>query len=435
VSRHSTAGVVSCGTALIALTFLGLLFQLEDRLDRFLIVAGLQSAIYAVGVWLAWKGGVARGTVAGIIALAIVMRVPIILAPAYLSADVYRYVWDGRVEAAGCNPYRYAPADAELAALRDQTIYPQIGSQHAPTIYPPLAEAVFYVVSRASGTVTAMKAATVIFDLIAIVLLARLLAIEGLPTARVLIYAWHPLPVWEFAGSGHIDAVFIACVLAALYAVRRLRPGLAGFFLAGATLTKFYPVILTPALYRRWDWKMPAVFIVAIAIAYVPFLSAGSRVLGFLPGYAGQEGFDASGAGFYVLELLRHLPGLGGLSTRGYEAMALAALGTLSAAFVFRRDLDRPPYAMAAISATLFMVFVSPHYPWYFSWLIIFLCFVRSFSVLWLTNACLLLYVITGYVFLPSVQRLAIESMIYGPFAILAVVDLWYSRRWVVPRS
>jgi hypothetical protein len=81
------------------------------------------------------------------------------------------------------------------------------------------------------------------------------------------------------------------------------------------------------------------------------------------------------------------------------------------------------------------MVFVSPHYPWYFSWLIIFLCFVRSFSVLWLTNACLLLYVITGYVFLPSVQRLAIESMIYGPFAILAVVDLWYSRRWVVPRS
>jgi hypothetical protein len=420
---------------MITLTFLGLLFQLEDRLDRFLIVAGLQSAAYAFAVWLAWKGGVARGAVVGILALAIAMRVPVILAPPYLSADVYRYVWDGRVEVAGFNPYRHAPADAELAALRDQTIYPQIGSQYAPTIYPPLAEAVFYLVSRVSGTITAMKAATVIFDLIAIVLLARLLAIEGLPTARVLIYAWHPLPVWEFAGSGHIDAVFIACLLAALYAVRRLRPGLAGFFLAGATLTKFYPVILAPALYRRWDWKMPAVFIVAIAISYAPFLSAGSRVLGFLPGYAGQEGFDASGAGFYVLELLRYLPGLGGLSTRGYEAMALAALGALSAACVLRRDLDRPPYAMAAISATLFMVFVSPHYPWYFSWLIIFLCFVRSFSALWLTNVCLLLYVITGYVFLPSAQRLAIESMIYGPFAILAVVDLWYSRRRVVSRS
>jgi len=435
VSRYRTAGLVGCGTALIALTFLGLLFQLEDRLDRFLVVAGLQSAIYAFAAWLAWNGGLARGAVAGILALAIVMRVPVALAPPYLSADVYRYVWDGRVEAAGFNPYRHAPADAELGALRDQTIYPQIGSQHAPTIYPPLAEAVFYVVSRVSGTVTAMKAAMVIFDLIAIVLLARLLAIEGLPTARVLIYAWHPLPVWEFAGSGHIDVVFIACVLAALCAVKRLRPGLAGFFLAGATLTKFYPVILTPALYRRWDWKMPAVFIVTIAIAYVPFLSAGSRVLGFLPGYAGQEGFDASGAGFYVLELLRHLQWLGGLSTRSYEAMAVAVLAALSAVCVFRRDLDRPPYAMAAMSATLFMVFVSPHYPWYFSWLIVFVCFARSFALLWLTNACLLLYLISGYIFLPSAQRLAIETMIYGPFAILALVDLWYDRRRVVSRS
>lgn len=200
----------------------------------------------------------------------------------------------------------------------------------------------------------------------------------------------------------------------------------AGFFLAGATLTKFYPAILAPALYRRWDWKMPAVFIAAIAVAYVPFLSAGSGVLGFLPGYAGQEGFDASGAGFYLLELLRHLPGLGPLSAHSYEAGALVVLAALNVAFVFRRDPDRPPYAMAAMSATLFMILVSPHYPWYFSWLIIFACFARSFALLWVTNACLLLYLITGYIFLPSGQRLAIELMIYGPFAILVLVDLWY---------
>ena len=73
--RYRTAGLIACGTALVALTFLGLLFQSDDRLDRFLITTGSQSAIYAIAVWLAWKGMLARGAVAGIIALAIVMRV------------------------------------------------------------------------------------------------------------------------------------------------------------------------------------------------------------------------------------------------------------------------------------------------------------------------------------------------------------------------
>lgn len=435
MNRHRTAGLVACGATLIALTFVGLLFQSEDRLDRFLIVAALQSGVYAIAVWLVWKGGLSGGIVAGIVALAIVMRVPVLLAPPYLSADVYRYVWDGRVAAAGFNPYRYAPAGPELAALRDPVIYPQVASKNAPTIYPPMTEAVFFAVTRVSESVRAMKIAMVIFDLITLMLLARLLALEGLPTARVLVYAWHPLPVWEFAGSGHVDAVLIACTLAALWAARRRRVGLAGVFLAAATLTKFYPAILAPALYRRWDWKMPAFFALTIAVAYSPFLSAGSQILGFLPGYAGQEGFDAAGAGFYLLGLLRRLPALGGLSTRAYEIGAIAALAALSAGFVLRRDPDRRPYAMAAMAATVFMLLVSPHYPWYFSWLTVFVCFARSFALLWLTNACVLLYLITDYVFLPSGQALAIQSMIYGPFAAWALVDLWYYRRQVKPRS
>jgi alpha-1,6-mannosyltransferase len=435
VNRHRTAGLVACGTTLIGLTFVGLMFQSEDRLDCFLIVTALHSGAYAIAVWLVWKGGLSRGIVAGIVALAIVMRVPVLLAPPYLSADVYRYVWDGRVEAAGFNPYRYAPAGPQLAALRDPVIYPQVASKNAPTIYPPMTEAVFFAVTRVSESVTAMKIAIVIFDLITLMLLARLLALEGLPTARVLVYAWHPLPVWEFAGSGHVDAVLIACTLAALWAVRRQRAGLAGVFLAAATLTKFYPVVLAPALYRRWDWKMPGFFALTIAVAYLPFLSAGSQILGFLPGYAGQEGFEAAGAGFYLLGLLRRLPTLDGLSTRAYEIGAIAVLAALSAGFVLRRDPDRPLYTMAAMAAALFMLLVSPHYPWYFSWLTVFVCFARSFALLWLTNACVLLYLITDYVFLPSGHALAVQSIIYGPFAAWALVDLWYYRRQVKPRS
>jgi hypothetical protein len=435
VSGRRISALIACGITLVALTMAGLLFQLEDNLDRFLIVAALQSAVYAAAVWLCWAGGSSRRVVLAIAVLAIVMRAPTVFAPPYLSSDIYRYVWDGQVEAAGFNPYLLAPADPQVEPLRDHDIYPQIASQYAPTIYPPIAEGLFLVVTRISGSVTAMKISVVIFEMITFALLARLLALEGLPTARVIVYAWHPLPIWEFAGSGHIDGPLIAFCVAALWAMRRQRDGLSGLFLTGATLIKFYPMVLLPALYRRWGWRLPVAFVVAIVVGYLPFVSAGSGILGFLPGYARQEGFNGAGVGFYLLDLLHRVPALAALDAQIYALAAVAVLALLSAAFVFRRQRAPSPYGMAATLAGLFMFFVSPHYPWYFAWLIVFACFVRSFALLWLTNACLLLYLLRDYVFVPSAQQLMIQSTIYVPFVVLAIVDFRHYRRREVLRG
>jgi alpha-1,6-mannosyltransferase len=435
VSGRRASALIACGAALVALTMAGLLFQLEDNLDRFLVVSGLQAAVYAAAVWLTWNGGSSRRLMLGIAALAIMMRAPVTLAPPYLSVDTYRYVWDGKVEAAGFNPYLHAPDAPELEALRDHDIYPQVASKQAPTIYPPIAEGLFLLVTRISASVTAMKIAMVFCEIITFILLGRLLALEALPIARVVVYGWHPLPVWEFAGSGHIDAPLIAFCVVALWAARRQRDGLSGLFLAGATLTKLYPAALLPALYRRWDWRLPVVFAMAIVVGYLPFVSAGSGIFGFLPGYARQEGFDAGGAGFYLLDLLHHAPGLAALDAKIYVLVAIAVLVAVSAAFVFRRHRTLQPYGMTATLAGLFTIFVSPHYPWYFAWLIVFPCFVRSLALLWLTNACLLLYLLTDYVFTASARQLVIQSIIYIPFAALAIVDFWHYRRREAVRS
>lgn len=435
MSGRRISVLIACGAVLVVLTMAGLLFQRGDSLNSFLGVTALQSAIYAGAVWLCWTSSSSRGVVLAIVALAIAMRVPTALAPPYLSSDVYRYVWDGQVQAAGFNPYVHAPADPALEALRDHEVFPQIASKYAPTIYPPVAESLFLVITRVSGSVTAMKLVMVVCEIVIFVLLARLLVLEKLPSARVVVYAWHPLPIWEFAGSGHIDAPLIAFCVAALWAMRRQRAGVSGLFLAGATLSKFYPMVLLPAFYRRWDWRLPLAFGVTIVVGYLPFISAGSGIFGFLPGYARQEGFDAGGSGFYLLDLLRQVPGLMSLDAMIYALGAISALAALSIVFVFRRDRTSSPYGMAATLAALFMFFVSPHYPWYFAWLIVFACFVRSFALLWLTNACLLLYLPTDYVFAASTRQLAIESVIYAPFMVLAIVDFWHYRRREALRS
>jgi hypothetical protein len=437
VRQGRLIALTASGVALLAATVLALVLQRHDNLNGFLAVAALQCAVYLVAVWSVWSGGVSRRVFFGIAAAAVLLRLPVVCASPYLSTDVYRYVWDGRVIAAGINPYRYVPADPQLQSLRDSDVFPNINrADSAVTIYPPLAEAIFWAVTRVSESVTAMKAAMVAFEIITFALLTRLLAAEGLPTARVIVYAWHPLSLWEFAGSGHIDAALIALVVTALWAARRGRDGLAGLSLAGAALTKLYPAALLPALYRRWGWSMPAAFAAAVIVGYLPFIGVGWRVFGFLPGYAGEEGFDAAGTGFYLLGLLQQFLPLAELDGRAYAIGAAAILVALGAAIMVRHNAGGSPIAAATILATIFMVLVSPHYPWYFAWLIVFACFTHSLALLWLTTACLLLYLapVESHI-VRNDYRLAIESMIYAPFVVLAVTDLWYHRRRAIRSS
>src|SRR5262249_49475392 len=114
------------GGGLVLLTLLGLHFQAGQDLDGLIVTTLIQGGVYLGAAFC-----VARGTWQGrlvpfILLIALLLRLGPLLAPPSLSTDIYRYVWDGRVQAAGINPYRYVPADPALAALRDAAVYPNI---------------------------------------------------------------------------------------------------------------------------------------------------------------------------------------------------------------------------------------------------------------------------------------------------------------------
>ncbi len=113
-----------------------------------------------------------------------------------------------------------------------------------------------------------------------------------------------------------------------------------------------------------------------------------------------------------------------------YVGTFFAILAVLGGVILYLRDAALSPVVPGALMAVIFMVLVSPHYAWYFAWLTVFACFIRSFALMWLTNACLLLYLIPGgAIIVGDDRRFAVESIIYGPFATLALLDLWYHRR------
>jgi alpha-1,6-mannosyltransferase len=414
------------GLGMLILFRVGVRAQGPSDILWFLKIVAVQAPLYLAAVWLSVRKSESRVVFILILIFAALFRLSILFSPPYLSDDIYRYVWDGRVQAAGINPYRYIPADPSLAHLRDEKIYPHMNRRDtAPTMYPPVAEAVWFLTTRLSESVTWMKVTMVGFEAFAVWALVQLLGSFGLARQRVLIYAWHPLAVWEFAGSGHLDAMAIAFIALALLVRRRNAATLTGVALAGATLVKFFPAVLFPALYKRWNWKMPLAFVLTIVVAYLPYLGVGPvRVLGYLPGYASEKGI-ISGQQFLILASLRYLFNV---PTIVYLIAAFFLLTALSCWLMRNQERDEPDYVRSSlIIASVFMVLLTPHYPWYFVWLIPFLCFIPSVPVLYLTLSSFLLYL--TWVYWTESQVLQIKTAIVLPFLLLIAVAGWWKRR------
>jgi alpha-1,6-mannosyltransferase len=302
-----------------------------------------------------------------ILVSAALMRLPLLLEPPYLSTDAYRYVWDGRVQGAGINPYLHLPAAPEVAHLRDAAIYPHINrADYAPTIYPPAAQMAFWLITRISDGILAMKLGGVAFELMAVIATIGLLRSAGLPTTNVVAFAWHPLPVWEIAGNAHVDAVLIGLMTASLWVFVSGRTMVAGAIASVAVFVKPAALLLMPVFWRPWNWKLPAL-LVGIGLAlYAPYLSAGRKVLGYLGGYVAEEELS-TGGGFRYLGLIQKITGPITHGNVLYVLVSGTILAGLALQVGFRSDRS-PDSAIRsfALLLTAFLVLLTPHYPWYY---------------------------------------------------------------------
>jgi alpha-1,6-mannosyltransferase len=417
------------GGVLLALTMAALSLHVPGALGVgsvglktwFVVITGISAAVYLVAVVTVTHRVGMRHGVWVVLLVAAALRLPLIVSPPFLSTDVYRYVWDGRVQATGVNPYRYLPADPALASLRDDVVYPRINrAEYAPTIYAPTAEALFGLAGLVWSNVVAVKVMMVGFECVAVFCLLRMLSAAGLPAERVLIYAWNPLPVWDFAGNGHVDAVAIGLVCAALLLRVRRRDGWAGVALGLAVLTKFLPAVVAPVLWRRGGgWRTAIAAVGTIVPLYLAYSSVGWRVFGFLQGYGDEEGY-VSGDGFWLLAGLARLMPLPGWAALIYKAVVVVVLAGLGAWFAFVRRPDDAVSicAAAGIMMAVLTFAISPHYPWYFAWLAVPCVLAPTPAVVWLSVAPILMYLDTFG------DRFVWPSVVYVPAILLAAGGL-----------
>ncbi len=343
------------------------------------VVAGQLALCGAAAAWIAWRRPAGRGALAVVFLAALAARLVLVPHAPDVSGDINRYVWDGRVQAAGINPYRYAPADPEVARFRDDAVYPGINRKPVPTIYPPVAEASFLGLHLVGArSVTALKLALVLLEMAAVAALALLLARTGRLPAGAVLYAWHPLAILEVGRSGHVDALAVLALVGALLAHAVRRPLLAGVALAAATMVKLYAAIALPALVWSGGRRRPATlaaFAAAIVVGYLPYLGVGAGVLGYLPGYLDEEGFD-SGRRFYLLARLDDAFGLDRVgpfeAAQVYQALVLACLAGAAAWCWWRPPVGVRASVDRALGLMLVaFVLTTPTYPWYMLMLLV----------------------------------------------------------------
>lgn len=356
-----------------------------------------------LAVWFgAWAAGVIcalhlprRPTLVAVLLVGVILRCGALENAPRFSNDVNRYSWDGRVQLAGIDPYRYPPNAPQERFLHETWTWPTpagcvsmnqglnctiLNRPGVRTIYPPLAEAWFTAVYWIGGGWHAeykpFQLAGFATELGTLTLIVLLLRKRKRDPRWVALYALSPIPVIEAVNNAHIDGLAVLFVLASLLAVGtrpahgqdppgslQRRAALAGLLVGAAILVKLYPAaVMVPLVAAPWlRWRHRATLVlVALAttiVAYLPHAAAvGVKVIGYLPGYLKAENYTGTGTRYLLIDLL-HLH-----ATRDIDAVVGLVVVATCALILWRRT---DPVLSCGLLFGVLLLVANPVQPWY----------------------------------------------------------------------
>lgn len=301
-----------------------------------------------------------RRVVAIGLVLAGVWHVEFLRLPAGADDDILRYVWDGRLQRLGYNPYLVVPSDPSVKGLHTPETR-NLNNSDLPSPYPPGAQLFFRAITALHESSFALRVAFAICDLAIVFLLLDILRLRQKGAHLVLAYTWNPLLAIEVAGSGHIDILGALLLVISVVALARRWRTLAAVAFGLAVSVKFLPIVLLPLYWKRVRIRDAVLAAAMVGLLYVPFLNHGRIATGSLGTYV--HSFRFNGPVFAVLDQLAPPQLLAGLAV---------LVGLATATWLRRTSQEWTPEGFAwPMAATLFCAPVV--FPWYLLWLLPFL--------------------------------------------------------------
>jgi alpha-1,2-mannosyltransferase len=228
-----------------------------------------------------------------------------------------------------------------------------------PTIYPPASELVFAGLRFFTGAGPQYWPSQLLGLLVSLsvtVLLLGALRKAGRDPRWAAIWGWSPLVATEGVTNSHIDIVSALLLVVASLLVASGRRWAGGAALGASIATKLIPVIGAPALLGRRPWPVIGASVAVFLVLYIPYVIAdGIQVLGYLPGYLSEEGYE-TGTRFIMLSLI----------APGPASLVLAAvLIAATAALVWWKTDPADPWLGQLVMIGVTLLVVTPRYPWY----------------------------------------------------------------------
>lgn len=418
----STGGKIALVILLLlsAAGYLLLYTGIAERVITFTAVSFANSVFFLLIIMLLHRSGWPARLALPLIAVGILFRAALLPLPVTLSDDIYRYLWDGKLVAEGFNPFQYAPNDPALTELHTDDLPAEVNFPHLRTIYPAFAQVVFTASYLLFGeSITGFKAILLVFELLTLLLLFLLTKRLNRSPAYAAVYALAPLPVMQFMGDGHLDAIGITMLALFLYLWHSGRKVFSYLALGLSVLTKLVSGLAVPLLFRHETglrrWYAPAVPLLMLAAGYLVFTIGGVNPLEELQHFSKHWMFNGSVFKIFL-----------GWTHHNQEARSYCTLLFLiSAAAVFftRKELVHQLFLLFM----LFFLLNPTVHVWYVVWIAVLLpLHFRWSGLVWVVTVNLANYTYMIYHSgLPWVEYQWITLVQYVPVYALFLYEAW----------
>lgn len=375
----------------------------------------------------------------------VIFRVLLVFAVPALSDDFYRFIWDGRLLAAGLSPFTEVPSfymdPAHAVPGLNTELYGQLNSQHRYSSYPPVCQLIFWLSVKLSpasiaGSIIAMKSILLLFEIATFLLFKKLLISFKMPYGSLLIYALNPLAILEITGNLHFEGVMIFFLLLAIFLLTKRRAPSSAIAFALSVCTKLIPLLLLPLFFRPAGRKKAILYWMitgaVCALLFLPLLN-NDIIYGFstsLKYYFQKFEFNAS-VYYLIRELGYWIFGFNIIQAAGPALAIIATIWILRIAFrQLTPDPNPYPHLFKSMLWCLLIYFASTTtlHPWYILTILAISVFTPyHFPILW-TGLIFLTY--AGYTeaaFKENLFLVAIEYVLL--FAYILYETLWIRHR------
>jgi alpha-1,6-mannosyltransferase len=377
------------------------------------------------------------------IGASIIFRLALVFSVPALSDDFYRFLWDGRLLAAGYHPFAEVPSYYMSGHVAipgiDAELFNKLNSRETFTVYPPVAQSIFWLsVVLSGGTIygsmIAMKVIVFMFELATLWMLTRVLRLFNQSPAGILIYALNPLVILELTGNLHYEGIMVFFLLSALYLLKKQQQLPSAFAYALSICTKLIPLVFIPLLIRYLGWKKSFIYATLIAVMtallFLPLLDA-EIIEGFATSlrYYFQR-FEFNASVYYLIREAGFL--IFGFNVIQFSGPLLGVIATLIILYIaFRNFPSHPPGNIdirffSGILWSLFAHFILTTilHPWYIITLLaVSIMTPYRFPIVW-TGAIFLTY--AGYTETGFIEKLPLVALEY----IIVIAYLIYENVW-----